>query len=554
MKALRGILAVAPPPRGRLALSVALGAGAVLAAVGLLTTSGYLISRAAQRPEILALGVAIVGVRFFGISRALLRYSERLVSHDLAFRTLTDLRTHLFRRLVPLVPAGLPGLGRGELLGRFVGDVDALQDLYLRGLAPPLVAIVAGGAAVLVAALILPAAALVLALALLAAGILAPLATRAANRRAGRRQAAARAELGGQVLEVATGSAEIAVAGRAHDWIARTELSGERLTGLQRSDALAGGISAGLLTAVAGATVVAVVAVSIPALGSGALAGVMLAALALLAMASFEAVAPLGAAAAGIDNCAAAAGRIEELLEGESPVREPARPRLPGAGVLRFDDVRFRYEEEGPWVLDGVDLALSPGRAVALLGPSGAGKSTLADLAVRFRDPASGRIELGGVPLGEIAGDDVRAAVRLAPQDAYLFTTTLRDNVGLGRAGAGDVEIRDALEAVGLGPWLESLPEGLDTDVGEAGARVSGGQRQRIAAARLFLARAEFLVFDEPTAHLDPAGAADLQRRIAALAAGPDRPGVLVITHERAALDAFDEVLELRGGRVLAAA
>ena len=172
---------------------------------------------------------------------------------------------------------------------------------------------------------------------------------------------------------------------------------------------------------------------------------------------------------------------------------------------------------------------------------------------MRFRDPTAGRIALGGVPLPELAGDDVRAAVRLAPQDAYLFTTTLRDNVALGRPGAGDGAICAALEAVGLGPWLDSLPDGLDTEVGEAGARVSGGQRGRIAVARLFLARAAFIVFDEPTAHLDPAGAADLQRRIAGLAAGPDAPGVLVITHERAALDAFDEVLELRDGQIVAA-
>jgi thiol reductant ABC exporter CydC subunit len=553
VSALRGILAVAPPRRGRLALSIALGAGAVLAAVGLLTTSGYLISRAAQRPEILALGVAIVGVRFFGISRALLRYAERLVSHDLAFRSITDLRSHLFRRLVPLVPAGLPGIGRGELLGRFVGDVESLQDLYLRGLTPPAVALVAGLGAVVVAFLILPVAALVLGLALLAAGVLVPLATRVANRRAGRRQGAARAELGGEVLEIAAGSAEIAVAGRAEDWIARTERSGSRLAVLQRRDALSGGLAAGLLTAIAGATVVAILAVSIPAVGSGALAGVMLAALALLAMASFEAVAPLGAAAAGIDNCAAAAGRIEEVLDREPPVHEPTLARPVRAGALHLDGVRFRYTEDGPWVLDGVDLALSPGRSVALLGPSGAGKSTLAELAVRFRDPTAGRIALGGVPLDQLAGDDLRTAVRLAPQDAYLFTTTLRDNVGLGRADAGDGEICAALEAVGLGPWLDSLPDGLDTEVGEAGARVSGGQRGRIAVARLFLARAAFLVFDEPTAHLDPTGAADLQRRIAAMSEGPEAPGVLVITHERAALEAFDEVLELRDGRIVAA-
>ncbi len=249
-------------------------------------------------------------------------------------------------------------------------------------------------------------------------------------------------------------------------------------------------------------------AVSIPAVGSGALAGVMLAALALLAMAAFEAVAPLRAAAASVDACAGAAQRIESVLERRPPVRRagPCRWRLRPAS-LELRDVRFRYEAGAPWVLDGADLTLRPGRAVALLGPSGAGKSTLAELAVRFRDPVAGsdrsrrRRRCTASP-----GEEIRSAVRLSPQDAYLFTTTLRDNVALGRAGAGDEEIVAALEAVGLGPWLDSLPEGLETEVGEAGARVSGGQRQRIAAARMFLAEARFLIFDEPTAHLDPAG------------------------------------------------
>lgn len=547
--ALRGALAATRPRRPLLVLSVALGAAAVLAAVGLLTASGYLISRAAQRPEILTLTVVIVGVRFFGIARALLRYAERLVSHDLAFRALTDLRARFFRRLVPLVPGGVRGLGRGELLSRFVADVDRLQDLYLRGLGPPLTALVAGTVAVGVAALIHPDAALVLALALLAGGVLAPAVTRWAARAAGRRQAAARAALGADLVEIAAGSAEIAVAGRAGDWARRAERDSARLAVLQRRDALGGGLAAGLGTAISAGAVVAVVAASVPAVSGGALAGVMLAALALLAMGAFEAVAPLPAAAASIDACAAAAARVEAVVNRAPPLREPARPRpVPAAGDLELRGVRFRYGPGEPWVLDGVDLALRPGRAVALVGPSGAGKSTLAELLVRFRDPVAGAVTLGGVPLSGLDGEEVRAAVRLAPQDAYLFTTTLRDNVALGRPGAGDEEIRAALEAVGLGEWLRSLPAGLDTEVGEAGARVSGGQRQRIAAARMFLARARFLVFDEPTAHLDPDGAAELQRRLAGLAVGG--PGVLVITHERAALDAFDEVLELRDGRL----
>ncbi|HWB69070.1 MAG TPA: ABC transporter transmembrane domain-containing protein, partial [Solirubrobacterales bacterium] len=243
--------------RRLLVLSVLLGAGAVLAAVGLLTTSGYLISRAAQHPEILALGTAIVGVRFFGISRALLRYAERLVSHDLAFRALTDLRERFFRRLVPLVPGGVSELGRGELLGRFVGDVDRLQDLYLRALAPPLVALLAGAISVLVAFLILPAAAIVLAGFLVAAAILAPTLTRWAARSAGRRQGAARSELGAGLVEIASGSAELAVAGRAEDWVARSDRASDRVSALARRDALSGGLAAGFATALAAGAVVA---------------------------------------------------------------------------------------------------------------------------------------------------------------------------------------------------------------------------------------------------------------------------------------------------------
>jgi thiol reductant ABC exporter CydC subunit len=551
--ALRRAVAATRGRRGLLWLSVVLGAGAVLAAVGLLTTSGYLISRAAQRPEILALGVAIVGVRFFGISRALLRYGERLASHDLAFRTLTELRRRFFERLVPLVPGGVADLRRSDLLSRFVGDVDRLQDLYLRALGPPLVAALAGLASVAIAALILPAAGLALAAMLLLGGVLAPALTRRAARAAGRRQAGARAELSTGLVEVAAGAAEIAVAGREADWIERSERSSARLAGLQRRDALSGGLAVGLGTALAAGAAVLLVAVATPAVHSGALAGVLLAALALLALGAFEAVAPLGAAATSVDACASAALRVESVLDREPPVAQPTAPRpLPTDGDLELRCVRFRYEESGPWVLDGAALRLRPGRAVALLGPSGAGKSTVAELAVRFRDPTEGSVRIGGADLREAAGEEVRAAVRLSPQDAYLFTTTLRDNVAIGRADAGDEEIVTALEAVGLGAWLASLPAGLDTEVGEAGARVSGGQRQRIAAARSFLAEARFLIFDEPTAHLDPDGGAALQWRVAGLAA--TGAGVLVITHEAHHLSGFDEVLTLEDGRLRPAA
>lgn len=248
-----------------------------------------------------------------------------------------------------------------------------------------------------------------------------------------------------------------------------------------------------------------------PAVADGVLAGVLLAALALLAMASFESILPLGQAAAVIDACGDAAGRIEAVTERPVPVAVPD----------------------------------SPGEAVALVGPSGIGKSTISELMVRFRDPDSGRITFGGTDLRSLDPDRLREAVRLSPQDSYLFTGTLRENIALGKPGADDAEIEEMLETVGLGTWLGQLEEGLLTFVGEGGSRVSGGQRQRIAAARCLLSNARFMVFDEPTAHLDPDGALALESAI--VSGRQTGTAVMVITHAIAAPESFDLVLEIDG-------
>ena len=427
-------------------ISVLLGTGTVLAAVGLLTASGYLISRAAERPEILSLTVAIVGVRFFGVSRALLRYGERLTSHDLAFRTLTDLRGRFFERLIPLVPAGLDGSRRADLMSRFVGDVDRLQDLYLRALSPPLVAIFCSVFCVALASIILPVAGLVLAVMLLLGGLAAPALTRWAARTAGRRQSRARGLLAMDLHEIAVGGAEIAVAGRESDWLERSREDDRHLVSLQRRDAMSGGLAEGLGTLLAVGAAVAVTAASIPAVHSGELNGVLLAALALLAMASFEAITPLSQAAAVIDATDEAAERIEEVSERPVPILNPEHPRpVPAGGPIRLDGVSFAYPGGDGLLLRDADLEIRPGEAVALTGPSGIGKSTLSELLVRFRDPDRGRITLGGADIRDLDQEELREAVRLAPQDAYMFNTTIAENVKLGRPEADRERIIELL-------------------------------------------------------------------------------------------------------------
>ncbi len=546
---LLNLLRSLPLPRRRLLASTLLGAGAVLAAVGLLSVSGYLVSRAAQRPEILALTVALVGVRLFSLLRASLRYGERLVSHDMALRALGELRVRFFSALVPLVPGGLGRRGRAELLSRFVADVDRLQDLYLRALLPALVALLAGSASVLIAFLLYPPAAGVLAGFLLAGGLVVSWLGRRAAREAGRRQAAARAALTTALVETAGGAAEIALAGRESDWLARVKTCDRALVAIGRRDAAAAGLGNGLGVTLAAGAAVAMVAVTLPAVSDGSVAGVLLAAIALLGLASYEAVAPLPAAAASVDACATAAGRLEELTSVQRPIPEPpASGPEPADGPLHASGVNFGYEP-GSCLLEDLELRLAGGESVAISGPSGAGKSTIAELLARFLEPQSGSISLGGVELGRLSEERLRGLVLLSAQDSYVFALSLRENLLIGNPRADDEALIGALGRVGLGPWLADLPGGLGAELGEAGANVSGGQRQRIAAARALLSPARFLIFDEPTAHLDREGAEALLAELAREAHLSGR-GVLVITHETAGLDRFDRSLTLGAGRL----
>ncbi len=539
------LVRMAPAGRGRFALSIALGVAAIAFGIALMTTAGYLISRSAERPEILSLTVVIVGVRFFGIARPLTRYLQRLASHDVALRSLGEVRANFYRRIEPLAPVQLGAYRSGELLGRMVGDVDALQNLYLRGLSPPLIALIAGIAAVGFATWLLPVAGLALAVGLILDGVVLPAIAATWNRSAGRRRNAARAELSADLVETLRGGRELLLYGRDREAVARIEAHDRELASLGRREAFVSGASGAISVLIAGLTTVAVLVLAISAHDSGSLDHVLIATLALLTIASFEATSVLADTAQEMTGTLSAGRRVLELTE-EQPLIEDAESPAPCPAVadVELRDVTARYPGSSEPVFEDLGVRVDSGRRVALVGPSGAGKSTIAALLLRFLDPASGAVTIGGTDLRSLAQSDVRATYGLAGQDAHVFSSTIRANLQLARPDAEESRLWSALEAARLADWVRSLPDGLDTFVGEAGEALSGGQRQRLIVARALLGDAPVLLLDEPTAHLDEETAQELIDDV--FTAAGDR-SIVLITHRREGLEQVAEVISIDG-------
>ncbi|OEJ39867.1 ABC transporter [Streptomyces agglomeratus] len=547
---LRRVRETAGELRGRLGLALVLGSLALGSAVGLMAVSGWLISRASEQPPVLYLMVAVTATRAFGIGRAVFRYAERLVAHDAVLRMLAEMRVAVYRRLERIAPAGLRETRRGDLLSRLVADVDALQDYWLRWLLPVGSAVLVGAGSVGFTAWLLPEAGAVLAAGLLVAGVGVPWLSGACARRAERQLAPARGVLATRIADLLGGTAELTVAGALKRRTAGAREADGVLTRIASRGATATALGGGLSSLACGLTVVAAALAGVQAVHDGRLSGVTLAVVVLTPLAAFEAVTGLPLAVQYRRRVRHSAERVYEVLDAPVPVREPhtpaARPASPFPLELRGIGARYAGQERD--ALAGFDLTLEAGRRVAVVGASGAGKTTLAQVLLRFLDAREGTYTLGGTDAAALDGDDVRRLVGLCAQDAHLFDSSVRENLRLARPDATEGELRDALAAARLLTWVDGLPDGLDTMVGEHGARLSGGQRQRLALARALLADFPVLVLDEPAEHLDLATADALTTDLLKATEGRT---TLIITHRLQGLDAVDEVIVLDGGRAV---
>ncbi|ARD41505.1 thiol reductant ABC exporter subunit CydC [Actinomyces gaoshouyii] len=547
-RALRRAVDLLGLDRRRFAMSVIAGALSLGSAVSLTAVSAWLIARAAQMPDIAALGVAPVAVRLFGISRSVLRYCERLVSHSTALRGMSSLRSRLYETLASSRTDTVAGLRRGDVLARVGADIDAVGDLVIRAYLPVAIAIAVSTGTVAGIMIIHWPAGLILAVCLALSGIVGPAITIRSARAAELARQEQATDLTAHALTAIESGSELSVSGRMPRLMEEVATAEKRLAASRDAGARPAAVAAALDTAALGLTVIGALLTGIPAVSSGRLAPVMLAVIVLVPLSAFEAVAALGPASVQLVRSAGAARRVVGLVEAAeaSAARVPKPSLLPevaeGGPRLRARGLAVGWPG-GPIVASGIDLDLAPGRRLAIIGPSGIGKTTLLLTLAGLIEPKAGEITIDGASPWGAERRDVAGRLTLTAEDAHVFDTSVLENLRVADGALTPERATALLERAGLAAWLDALPAGLDTPLDTGATGISGGERRRLLLARALAAPAPLLLIDEPGEHLDAATADRLVADL--LDAGSRARGILLITHRLSALADADEILVL---------
>ncbi|MBJ7555092.1 thiol reductant ABC exporter subunit CydC [Marinomonas spartinae] len=549
---LRWLINISRPYLGWMMAGVLLATTVILANVALLSVSGWFITAMAISG---LTGAAInyftpaAAIRGLAILRTAGRYLERLITHEATFRLLAGLRQWFFEKLEPLAPARLQYYQGGDLLSRIRADIDSLENAYLRLFTPSLAALLASFLMIMFLLFWSPAIALTNLVGLMIVGVVLPWAALHWGANSGKRIVEARAVLRQRVSETVRGLAEITLYGDSQQRIDSIQQENKELVAPQRQQNRINASSTSLNGLFSQLTWLAMIVIAIPLVQSGQLDGPELVMLAFFGMASFEAVTTLPAAFLALGETRSAARRILDLVDAEPAVSDPIHPcAAPEQFDIQFDAVCFRYPQNTQPALREVSFRLKQGEKLAIQGASGSGKTSLTQLLLKFWAADSGQISIGATNLEELSGDTVRKLCSVVSQQVHLFNTTLAANLCLAKPNATHEELVEACRAAAILDDILALPDGFDTEVGEAATRLSGGQIRRIGIARALLKDAPIVILDEPTEGLDAATEQQVTQALARLLQGRT---AIIITHRPQLLTLADHRLMMDNGHIV---
>lgn len=553
--ALRFLLSLAAPLWRWLLAAALLGVATVLSSVGLMGAAAYIIASAALHPSIATLQVAIVGVRFFGISRALFRYSERLVSHRATLWQLARLRAWFYARLEPLAPAQLQHQHSADILARMVMDIDSLQDFFVRVLLPVLAAIFVGLATGFFIAPFDPQLALVYASFYVVTALLLPGLLLLLGRRAELGQSRLAKEQREASADMIQGLGDILLCSASALFLQADDARSQQRRQFQNRALLSSSLEPALMSLLSLLTVLALIVVATPIVRAGHLNGVELTVLTLVALASFEALQSLPSAMQTWVVQKHATERLLALAQTVPVLSHPLAAQIPLTAnkrarddeVLALEGLSFAYPGTQKKVLQEISFSLRGSQKIAIVGPSGAGKSSLISLLLRFWAAQEGSLRVWGQDIACYDQDALRRSFGVLRQNSYIFSGRIVDNLAI--ADCEDREkMQRALQQAQLWDFVQELPQGLETWIGEQGTQLSAGQRQRLALARALLHDPRILLLDEPSAHLDVHKERALFDTLHNISA--DR-ATLLISHRLVDMPRFDLIFVMDQGRIV---
>ena len=548
IKTLLKIISLGKEYRWWMLLAAFIGFLTVGSSVGLMMTSAFIISKAALQVHIHELEVAIVGVRFFGISRGVFRYLERLVSHEVTFKLLAKFRLWFFKSLEPLVPSQTVDYTSGDLLSRTVEDIEKLEHVFVRVISPPFVL-----ATVLLLMWFLLGIfnfvySLIFAVVYLTAAIGVPVLTFILSRKIGAKILLLKSKLSDLIIDGVQGLNELISFGAEESWSDEITEIEKDLLQYEKKMKIIEGLHESLIGLMMNIAIVALSVAAIPAVNNSTLHGYYLAVILIGVMAAFEAVFPIPQSVQYLEQTSSAARRLLEITE-----KQVKKNHSPAANVkieqpsIEVNNVSFKYPE-GKYALKNILFDVPFGQKIGIVGATGAGKSTLLNLLTKLWDYESGSIKLGGINYENLSGEEVRNFISVVPQKVHLFTGTIKENLLIANPTATDEQIIQALADAELKDFVESLPEKLNAPVGELGNKLSGGERKRLAIARALLKNAPILICDEITADLDAITERNILRTVASV--GKDKT-IFLITHRLIELEMFDRILVLSNGQIV---